>query len=110
MAGPRSLARWGSGFDNTVDSGSLHAIIYSTEPGQIAQNLYIEASAAPAAPITCTLRVNGADTGLTATIPAGQISASDLTNEVSLNLGDKMEIRVSNTDTGIVVIADILWF
>jgi hypothetical protein len=109
MAGPRSLARWGSGFDNTVPSGTIYATIYSTEPGQNAYNLYVESSSAPAAPITCTLRVNGIDTALTATILAGQTTATNLVNSFALNLGDKMEMRVNNTDVGIVVIADILW-
>lgn len=65
-----------------------------SSPGTIS-NLYIKATGAPggADSYTYTLRVNGVDTTLTATISAAGTSASDLTHTVSVSAGDLISYK-----------------
>jgi hypothetical protein len=82
-------------------AATVEAIVYSVAPiACTISKLYIENYASPfgAAETTAvTLRVNGADTALTATMTGGTGKASNLVNSVAIAAGDRLDWSVTSS-------------
>lgn len=95
----RSLIRWGRGSEADETVGSTAATIQASRPG-ILKNLYVHrvVAAGVGNTITFTVRVNGVDTAIVATLTGGvALDATDLVNTAVIAQGDLVEIKVNVT-------------
>ena len=85
-------------FDSQVDATEAN-VLQSMPIAGTMTNLFIRLDAAPSGTksYTFTVRKNGADTSLTATITGAATSGSNVVNSVSYSSGDTISVKASPT-------------
>lgn len=94
------------GHDNITWTAAENSETFKTMPRSgILRNLYAKANPALAAaePITLTVRKNGVDTTIVATIAGGAANGSDTTHTVTFVPGDEISIRYDRVSTATIV-------
>ena len=94
-AATRYLLLDGTGNNNqSTDAVGQRTRLVCSRSGTVSA-LYIIVNAAPGAGITIafTIRKNGVDTTLTATVAAGATTASDTSNSFSISAGDALSVK-----------------
>ena len=98
---------WFMRFGNGVSSTTEVRLPISSNC--LMRNLRIRAVSGSGAAVVFTVRKNGADTAITATVAASGTTGSDLTNVVSLVAGDDISLKIvtgnSNTLIGDIVVS-----
>ena len=80
-------------FGNRVWNAAFSETVFPA-PGTLSRlRIFLENAVGPGESRTFTLRINGSDTALTVTIPAGAIEGEDLTNSVSVVAGDRVQLQ-----------------
>ena len=83
--------------DNNAGSD---AVAFRVPRAGVIRSLYFYATQAGSGEFTATVRVNGASTALAVTVGSGIAEAENLSDEVSVNAGDRIDLEITRTASG----------